>query len=274
MLIETVGKIHDARPVLLTIPHSGEVVPQEAYWLAGLSESLLLTDVDRFVDQLYAPAIAALPLPAVLTRVHRYAADLNRYPEDIDADSVEGAANPSGAFSKGFHWSVTTLGERVMTKPIPREVHDLIVRRYHDHFHDEVAQLVARIRARHPGRAVYHFDCHSMPSTGTGAHADAGQRRPDVVLSDFNGKSCEPRMLALTREAFEREGLNVSVNWPYQGGRITQRYGQPSQGHHTLQIELNRALYMDEASRAPLPDKFEELQAALTRVLTSVLHSL
>jgi N-formylglutamate deformylase len=274
MLIETLGNLNPAAPVFLTLPHSGEVIPQEAYWLDGLSEKLLLTDVDRFVDRLYSPAIANLPLPAVLTRVHRYAADLNRYPDDIDAASVEGSTNAVGTFAKGFHWSVTTQGEPVMMKPIPREIHELIVRRYHDSFHEQVSALVAQIRTQQPGRAIHHFDCHSMPSTGTGAHADAGQRRPDVVLSDFNGKSCEPRMLALTREAFEREGLHVSVNWPYQGGRITQRYGRPEKGHHTLQIELNRALYMDESTREPLAGRFEELQRSLSRVLASVINSL
>lgn len=260
-------------PLLLTCPHSGETPPPEAAWLRAQPEAILLTDVDRFVDRLYAPAAQALQLPLLATRVHRYAVDLNRYPDDVDADSVEGATHPSGAFTKGFHWVKTTQGARLMPRPIDVPTHRLLVARYHDAFHAEIESRLASLRARFPGRPLYHLDCHSMPSVGTGAHADAGQRRPEVCLSDFRGQSASPRFLQIVVDAFLGQGFEVSVNQPYQGGRITQRYGQPARGVETIQIELNRALYMDEASREKLPG-FDAIAARLTSALGVVLDRL
>jgi N-formylglutamate deformylase len=275
MLFETPGTIHPRVPLLLTIPHSGEEIPQEAFWLEDLPKEVLLRDVDRFVDELYQPAIEHIPLPAIKTRVHRYAADLNRYPTDVDASSVEGSRNPVGKFPQGFHWMKSTVGEVVLREPIPQAVHDLITRRYHDRFHDLVAERIAEIRAtREASLNIYHLDLHSMPSQGTGAHADQGRKRPEVVLSDFEGRSCNPAFMDLVRRAFETQKFEVSINWPYKGGRITQRYGRPEQGHHTIQIELNRSLYMNEESREKLGDEFLNLQQRLQGALVSIVQGL
>ena len=274
MLFQTPGPVHPEVPLLLTIPHSGEEVPQEAFWLEVAPSELLLRDVDRFVDVLYSVAIQEIGLPAVKTLVHRYAADLNRFPTDIDLAAVEGAPHPAGTFTQGFHWVKSTIGESIIQQPIPAAVHDLIVKRYHDRFHELIASRIEEIRAVHGPRPIFHFDLHSMPSQGTGAHADQGRARAEVVLSDCEGKSCDPGFLNLTRAAFESEGFQVAINWPYKGGRLTQRYGQPVKGHHTVQIELNRRLYMDEATRMPLPGTFEQLQTRLKRVLNRVTEGL
>jgi N-formylglutamate amidohydrolase len=206
--------------------------------------------------------------------VHRYAADLNRYPTDVDASSVENAPEAAGKFPHGFHWVKSTLGEPVLKHPISQTIHERIVSRYHDRFHDLVAQRLKSIREIHGIAPIYHLDLHSMPSRGTGSHADQGRTRAEVVLSDFDGKSCEPAFMNLTVHAFRDAGFEVAVNWPYKGGRITQRYGRPDSGHHTLQIELNRSLYMDEATRERLPIKFEELQLQLGVALSRVLKEL
>lgn len=267
------GPAVGAVPLLLTCPHSGEAIPPEAGWLDAIAPLTLLTDVDRFVDRLYRPGAETTGLPLLCTRVHRYAADLNRYPDDVDAESVEGSPNTPGAFTKGFHWVRTTQGAPILARAIPAAAHAEIARRYHDAFHAEIAARVAAIRARFPGRPVFHLDLHSMPSVGTGAHADAGRRRPEVCLSDLRGKSASPAFLERTRAALAAEGFEVSLNEPYQGGRITQRYGRPTEGHETLQIELNRALYMSETTREPLPG-FDAVAARLGRVLARVAGGL
>jgi len=261
------GEDNPSVPLILTVPHSGEEVPPEATWLTGLEPALLLTDVDRFVHELYEPATRALKLPALVTRVHRYAADLNRFPGDVDSDAVEGAIEPSGKFPKGFHWVVTTRGERLMDKPVSRTVHDELVRLYHDRFHQELA-------SRLKGRArTYHLDCHSMPSVGTGAHRDGGQKRADVVISDLQGKSATPAYKDLVVGAFRAQGFEVAYNWPYFGGRITERYGQPAQGHETIQIELNRALYMDERTYEKGAE-FDSVSRRLTDALREIATGL
>ena len=122
----------------ISIPHSGERVPAEAAWLQGLPEPILMCDIDRYVDRLYQPVVESLKLGLVTTQWHRYVVDLNRLAGDVDVDSVEGSSNPSGKFTSGLHWVKTTRGQRLMPKPISKVLHDLLVERYFEPFHDDV----------------------------------------------------------------------------------------------------------------------------------------
>lgn len=273
-IVEAPGKGAYAEvPLVLTIPHSGQRLPPEAGWLHSRPPLMLLRDLDLFVDEIYLPTVTRLRLSALVARYHRYAADLNRYPDDVDVESVEGDTKPKGTFPMGFHWVYTTVGEKILPNPISRELHDRWVKVYHDRFHDEFARGVATLRRQFPGRPIYHLDCHSMPSQGTGAHQDTGRTRPEVVISDVNGRSASPEYMLLVCGAFESEGFTISRNWPYQGGRITQRYGQPSQGHETIQIELNRSLYLDEKTRERSAG-FTRLQDRLGPVVEKIVEGL
>jgi N-formylglutamate amidohydrolase len=257
--------------LIISIPHSGEEPPPEATWLQGLSRELLLDDIDRYVHELYAPAIQAEGLPALVTRVHRYAADLNRFPDDVDADSVQGSQEPSGKYSKGFHWVISTKGERIIRAPIPRRTHDELVRAYHDRFHEEFGRRLQALGRKHS--RIFHLDCHSMPSVGTAAHRDNGETRADAVISDLHGKSASPRFKDLVVSAFVAQGFKVAYNWPYYGGRITERYGRPAKGHETIQIELSRALYMDERTYERLPG-FQAVTARLQAAVSAIVAGL
>ena len=250
------------KPFFISIPHSGERVPSEASWLQGLPEPILMCDVDRFVDTLYQPIVRELRLACVQTQWHRYVVDLNRLAEDVDCDSVEGHENPSGKFTTGLHWVKTTRGDILMKQPIPRRQHQLLVDRYFKPFHSDVQATYSFFRER-GAEKIYHLDAHSMPSKGTSAHRDPGQTRADVVVSDWEGKSCETSFKDLVIEAYSQTGLKVGYNWPYLGGRVTQTYGQPQNGQHAIQVELNRALYMDEESKRLVPEKAEALQKKL-----------
>jgi N-formylglutamate deformylase len=232
----------------ISIPHSGEKVPAEATWLQGLPEPILMCDIDRFVDRLYAPAIRAVGCPAVIAETHRYVVDLNRLPNDIDVDSVVGASSPSGKFPRGLHWIYTTHRQTLMPKPISMAFHNELVKKYFEPFHQQVRGQYESWR-RNGAKAVYHLDAHSMPSMGTSEHADPGQRRADIVVSDCKGKSCETRFKDLVIGSYETAGFKVAYNWPYVGGRVTETYGQPQIGQHAIQVELNRSLYMNEETK-------------------------
>lgn len=234
---------------------------------------MLLTDVDRFVDELYRPAAGTHGLSLISLETHRYAGDLNRFPTDVDADSVEGASSPSGTHPHGYFWVKTTTGISLMPKPVSASLHAELVAEIHDPFHARIAAQIKQLKQSHPGRPIYHLDCHSMPSRGTESHPDAGAERAEVVLSDFEGRSTRPEFLSLVKDAFCAKSFKVAINDPYKGGRITQRYGKPAQGHHTIQIELNRKLYMDEATKAKLPG-FDALQARLRAVIDDVVQGL
>lgn len=260
-------------PLILTAPHSGEAVPPEAQWLKEVPELIRLTDVDRFVDRLYQDQARTLKLPMLVTRAHRYAADLNRFPDDVDESSVKGAKEPEGTHPKGFHWVFTTQGHRLMKHPIEAELHEILVAKYHDTFHKEFAAMVEKIRAKTASRDIYHLDLHSMPSVGTQAHRDPGQKRADVVISDQNGKSAAPPFKDLVLSSFKDQGFSTAYNTPYIGGRITERYGNPARHHHTVQVELNRSLYMNEATKDPT-ESFDEtkqrLGSALQRIYSGI----
>lgn len=261
------------KPLLITIPHSGERVPVETPWLSGLPETLLMFDVDRYVDRLYEPVIKKIALPSVKTEWHRYAIDLNRLPDDVDQDSVEGHQNPSGKFPRGLHWAITTKGERLMPKPISKELHDKLVELYFEPFHKNVREELAKIKAR-GAKVVYHIDAHSMPSVGTNEHRDPGERRADIVVSDCSGKSCTPEFRDLVVKSYEQAGFSVRVNWPYFGGRVTETYGRPADGIESIQVELNRGLYMDETTKKWREDLAPQIQKRLEAAIESIYAKL
>jgi N-formylglutamate deformylase len=232
----------------VSIPHSGEKVPAETDWLPGLPEPILMCDVDRYVDRLYMPAVRKMGIPAVVTEWHRYVVDLNRLPDDIDVDSVIGAPNPSGKFTQGLHWVKTTKGQALLPQPMSMELHLQLVKKYFEPFHQHVRGVYDDFR-KIGLKKIYHIDAHSMPSMGTSAHKDPGQKRAEIVVSDWEGKSCEKEFKDLVIAAYTDAGFQVAYNWPYIGGRVTQTYGQPKQGQNCIQVELNRALYMDEETK-------------------------
>lgn len=259
-------------PLLITIPHSGEETPLEVHWLKNLNESILMGDVDRYVDKLYIPFLNQMKIPYLFTKWHRYVVDLNRLPDDVDADSVAGSKNPSGTYPRGLHWVYTTKGTRLMPTPIPPEFHLSLLRKYYDSFHLEIAKKYKEFELG--AKNIYHIDAHSMPSKGTSMHPDPGETRAEVVISDQKGKSCSPRFRDLVVEGYEKAGLKIKLNWPYVGGRITERYGDPSRGRHTIQVELNRSLYMDEITLKAEDNKFNKLQRQLQIAIGHILENL
>lgn len=261
------------KPFFISIPHAGEKVPTETPWLKGLPEPTLMCDVDRYVDQLYQPVVEKLHLPLVKTEWHRYAVDLNRLPEDVDADSVEGHFNPAGTFPLGLHWVKTTTDVRLMKAPISKKLHEELIHKYFEPFHAGVRGEYARIKAL-GAEKIYQLDAHSMPSKATAAHKDAaGSTRPQVVVSDVDGTSCEARYKDLVISAYERAGFQVSYNWPYKGGRVTQTYGKPNMGQHAIQVELNRSLYQNEVTKRP-NDLFFDTQKRLEDAVGYIFEQL
>lgn len=261
------------RPFFVTIPHSGENIPKEASWLVGLPELTLMRDVDRYVDLLYRPSLEALETPHILTPWSRYVIDLNREETEIDQASVQGAEFPRETHPKGLHWSVTTHGEILIKEPMSQKTHQQLLESYYRPFHSEVRQQFAHWKSQ-GAEKVYHLDAHSMPSLGTSMHPDPGEQRAEIVLGDQKGKSCDSSFLELVVEAYRQSGFQVVINWPYIGGGITRIYGQPQLGQHSLQVELNRHLYMNEETKEKLPGDFEQVSERLGHALRYIVHHL
>lgn len=253
-------------PFFVSIPHSGEKVPPMAGWLQGLPETTLMCDVDRYVDWLYEPALAALQIPFVKTEWHRYAGDLNRIPDDVDMSTVKGSPHPAGMHNRGFLWAITTTEIPLLKEPVEASIHQSLVDLIYQPFHSSISDFYEKF-AKNGARRVFHLDVHSMPSVGTRQHRDPGERRAEVVVSDCKGLSCSPAYRDLVISAYCIAGFKVGYNWPYFGGRVTEQYGSPAQGREALQVELSRSLYMDEVTKKVNPEPAAVIQEKLKKAL-------
>lgn len=260
-------------PLFISCPHSGEQIPLEANWLQALDPITLLRDVDRFVDAFYRPLAKKEDIPFIYSPWSRYASDLNRLPVDVDKDSVSSSKNPSGTFTSGLHWVKTSIGEELMTSPISKELHDVLVKAYHEPFHKSIQAQFDHFK-RQGHKRVFHIDVHSMPSQGTSIHRDPGETRAEIVISDQDGTSCDPKFKDLIVASYEKAGFQVKTNWPYKGGRITQTYGNPFKGRHTIQIEMNRSIYMNEETKELKKENFKEISSKIETALKLVTAEL
>jgi len=257
-------------PLFISCPHSGEQTPLEANWLNDIDPIVKLRDVDRFVDTFYRPLAKKFSIPFVYTPWTRYAVDLNRLVIDIDKNSVIGSSETPGPFPKnGLHWVETSRKEVLMERPISKELHNILVQSYYEPFHKSIQAHFEHFMLQGHKR-VFHIDVHSMPSQGTQMHRDAGEKRAEIVISDQDGKSCDPKFRDLVVDSYKMAGFEVKLNWPYKGGRITETYGNPFKGRHTIQIEMNRGIYMDEETKelnkADFPNLSKQIELALSNI--------
>ena len=185
-------------------------MPEAVTWLSEHPEPVLMADVDRYVDQFYEEKCKALSIPFIKTKWHRYVVDLNRFPEDIDEDSVLGSANKSGTHSDGFHWVKTKNGLRLMSSPMTLQLHKELAQMCFKPFHQEVVNQYAELLK--DNQKVYQLDGHSMPSMGTKAHRDPGETRAQVVISDQDGASCSSGYAELVVESYKSVGFEVKMN--------------------------------------------------------------
>jgi N-formylglutamate deformylase len=253
-------------PVLYTLPHSGRIYPDD--FNSVLPPDILRRAEDAYVDLLLegAEAQGATVLKALFPRAYL---DANRPEDDLDPDLVE-----PGAKVTAGEKSLLGIGliRRVLTPEYPiydrrltlDEVNNRI-RTYYRPYHEALAGNLKRLRDTF-GRAIF-IDWHSMKSVGNAATPDgAGKRRPDFVLGDRFGESCSPKLTQAVVDYLTGRGYSVTVNNPYAGGATLRRYGTPQSGVHGMQIEMNRALYLDEQS-VTMTDAAPRLAEALAGVL-------
>ena len=286
------GHNKKAFPLFVSIPHSGLKLPPLATWLKGLSSSVLMCDVDAFVDDLYSPALKQFKIPSVAFEWHRYAVDVNRFSTDISPLTV----NESEQFLKGgktsfvdkyksgqnkvfplekspsdVHWHKTTKGDILIRKAISYKLHRELIEKYFQTFHEKITkQIISFKESGH--RAVYLLDLHSMPSQGLDFHRDSGENRKEVVIGDQEGRSCSKAFRDLIATAYKTAGFEVGFNWPYKGGAVTQIHGQPHKGQEVLQIELNRSLYMDEKTKKKISD-YKKVQNQLQEAVAFLIKN-
>jgi N-formylglutamate deformylase len=246
-------------PFVFASPHSGRAYPRELLALTRLDSVTLRRSEDAFVDELFA-GMAALGAPLLSAQFPRALIDVNRGMAELDRAMFDGALNmkvdtpsPRVAAGLGVIPRIVRDGAEIYSRKLDSaEVHTRLEQLYKP-YHAALAGLMDETHARF-GVAVL-IDCHSMPSA---------LAVPDIVLGDRYGASAAPALSARAESAFLREGFTVTRNTPYAGGHTTVLYGKAADGCHALQIEINRALYLDE-DKITKKAAFESVRARLTR---------
>jgi N-formylglutamate deformylase len=257
-----------AVPLVCDSPHSGTHYPRDFRHSVPLH--LLRRCEDTHVDALWsaAPAAGATLLAARFPRTY---IDVNRSLTDLDvellAEPWPDAVQPGEKtrLGSGLVWRRVDPRTPIYDRHLSVAEVRARVENYYVPYHQALTGLVDEALARFG--AVWHLNLHSMPDDAyerLGVTSD----RPlaDFVLGDRDGTTCEPDFVTLVEEQLRSFGYSVSRNDPYKGVDLISRIGRPAQRSHSLQIEIRRPIYMNEATREP-HSGFSALQRDLTRLL-------
>ncbi len=260
-------------PLVVASPHSGDIYPAGFLKVAAVPIAALRRAEDAFVDELFAAA-PALGAPLLAARFPRSYVDANREPYELDPGMFEGPLpwplnhrTTRVAAGLGMIPRVAASGEAIYRGRVPADEIEYRLKTCWRPYHAALSHLVEQTCSLFGASLL--IDAHSMPSTASGIGIHDRDRRVDIVLGDNHGEACAPGLIDTAERWLSAQGLRVLRNQPYAGGFTTQRYGQPALGRHALQIEINRALYMDEARHEKLP-----AAAAIQRLMTGFLEEL
>ncbi|MBT9499779.1 MAG: N-formylglutamate amidohydrolase [Burkholderiaceae bacterium] len=246
------GPAEPAVPVVLDSPHSGHHFPAD--FGAQVGEYDLRESEDTYVDELYLPATTK-GVALLAANFPRTFIDVNRHEGDIDLALLDGAwpheLRPSGKaeIGKALIWRTLSDGRDIYAARLrPEQVLQRIAQ-YHRPYHEALQRLLNASMARHG--QVFHINCHSMASSaGVMGVGQVGEPRADFVLGDRDGSSCGAAFTELVYSQLRAKGYDVAINKPYKGVELVRAYSNPAQRRHSLQIEVNKRLYMDETTRA------------------------
>lgn len=260
-------------PLVFASPHSGRRYPQDLLAASPLDPLALRRSEDAFVDELYAGA-PGCGAPLLKSHFPRVFLDCNREPYELDPGMFAGplpayvnSRSPRVAAGLGTIARVIATGEDVYRRPLAVEAALARIRSHYFPYHEALKGLIEETRARFG--VCLLIDCHSMPSVGGPMDADPGSRRVDIVLGNCFDSACSPAITAFAETVLRDLGYAVRRNIPYAGGFTTRHYGRPGDGVHALQIEINRALYMDERRISRLAG-FAETAERIGRLITAL----
>lgn len=259
--------------VVFGSPHSGRLYPPDLLSSTALDTLALRSSEDAFVDLLLAEA-PRIGAPLITTQVPRAYVDFNRAETELDPALIEGAPriapNPRIGSGLGVIARVVAGGKPIYRGKLALAEAERRIATYWRPYHAALEALLARQRVRF-GRTIL-CDVHSMPSDASNGGLLRSIRRPEVILGDRYGHSCDPALMAEIESVWRRAGFRVARNAPFAGAYILQRHGRPAQGVHAIQIEIDRALYLDEDRVAPGPhfNSFAEIMAAIMAEIAEI----
>jgi N-formylglutamate amidohydrolase len=256
--------------VVFASPHSGRDYPASFLRRAVLNASEIRSSEDAFVDRLFE-TVPDYGAPLLTANAPRAYLDLNRGPDELDSALIEGvrrnAHNPRIASGLGVIPRVVANGRHIYRGKLTLvEAHQRIAR-YWRPYHDQLQTLLDESNNAF-GEAIL-IDCHSMPHEALENVGPPGSARPDVVLGDRFGATAAGSIVERVEAAFASAGLRVARNMPFAGAFITQHYGRPSRQQHAIQVEIDRALYMNERTLEPNAN-FDAFKTSLNGVIAEI----
>lgn len=263
-------------PLVLASPHSGSEYPADFVAASRLDPLALRQSEDSFVDELFAAA-PQLGAPLLSARFPRAYLDVNREAYELDPvmfsdalPSYVNAGSPRVRIGLGTIARIVANGENIYAGKLRFADAERRIECLYHPYHQVLHRLVQETAAMFGGCLL--VDCHSMPSS-----SGCGQGGADIVLGDCYGAACAPCIIEAARLLLADRGFRVAINAPYAGGFTTGFYGRPKTHRHALQIEINRALYMDERSYCRKPSfaqLVEDLAHLIERLGQAVQDSL
>ena len=271
--VEVHGPAAPLVPLVLDSPHSGRNFPADMQ--AAVSEFDLRDGEDCFVDELYRPATER-GVTLIAAQFPRTYIDPNRHRGDIDLALLDGGRwphehVPSGKaeLGKALIWRTLDDGRTIYARKLSVTETEARITNYHAPYQRTLQQWIAATHERFG--ASFHINCHSMNAVaGTQGEGGAGSKRADFVLGDRDGTTCAPDFTAFVHATLTGMGYHVKVNDPYKGVELVRAFSNPAQRRHSLQVEINKRLYMNEATRSK-HGGFEVLQKNLLALVDAVL---
>lgn len=269
LLVHALHPLDEPRTALvLDSPHSGRVVPPD--FRAAVSDDDLRDGEDCWIDELYRPA-ATLGIPLLAAQFPRTYIDANRHAADLDPELLaepwphELRASGKARIGKALLWRTLDDGRPLYTRRLGVAEVQRRIDEFHAPYHEALRTLLDAAHRRHG--VVVHLNCHSMNAvSGKMGEGGPGIARADLVLGDRDGSSCAAEVTAFVRERLAALGYDVRVNDPFKGVELVRAYSDPASGRHSLQLEINKRLYMDEKTRERIPH-FGVLQQQLMALL-------
>ena len=253
-------------PIIFNSPHSGSVYPDDFLIASRIDLPTLRRSEDSFMDELIAD-LSRRGFPVVRVNFPRSYVDVNREPYELDPRMFSGRL-PSFANTRSMRVAgglgtiprVVGDGQEIYRERLAVDDALSRIETLYKPYHRALRRLINRVHQTFG--AVVVVDCHSMPSIGVSRDEP---RRPDVVIGDRYGTSCAQLLPDIVEATMGRLGYSVGRNKPYAGGFITEHYGNPASGLHAIQLELNRAIYMDERRREKGP-RFAQVAADFAKL--------
>ncbi len=239
-------------PVVFASPHSGRDYPMSLLRRTVLNERAIRSSEDAFVDVLFscAPEFGAPLLAATAPRAF---IDLNRSADELDPALIEGVRrsthNPRVTSGLGVIPRVVANGRSIYRGKLTRDEAKTRLETFWQPYHAQLQELMEESWATF-GEAIL-IDCHSMPHEAIDSVRTSDGPQPEIVLGDRFGAAAGGHVVDRIEAAFRSAGLRVARNCPFAGAYTAQHYGRPSRGHHVVQVEIDRSLYMDEQMVRP-----------------------